>query len=348
MGQFLTGRTMAGTEELFAQLFGGASSGYADLTQFEKTVGQNDLWSQAAMPVLGAKFDTSTWSPGQTIGVTAGQAFLGSLLQAIGQHSQANQLEAIAPVLGSLYKDPLNTVIPESVDREAAAGLRLSALKENALRENKTAEGTEDIKDRIFASVFSENPKLALGLMPETAHKLGLDKIGDLKLPDAPLSKEMQKEVLEEAKTNSGLQRSLDFIDDKFEEAKKLTGKSAALTALTGFPTEEGQTLSGMGESITYQIDNNSGRELNSDVRKRFQALAPKWYDTDSVLNAKKKEMKDLLLTIPKATPLTGNLKLEQSIVPSTPDIASFIAKAKAAGLSKEEARIEWQKMGGQ
>lgn len=161
--------------DVLAALFGGAGYGGvnrgadADLAAFDRTITLNDPWRLAAAPVFGAKFDTSTWNPMQTLGVTAGQAFLGTMLNALGQRSEAQQLEKVAQVLPQLYSNPSSVSVPEGVDPEAFGTLKLSALK-----------NTADSQAKLFADVFSKNPALAVTTMPELAAKF------KIKVPDAP------------------------------------------------------------------------------------------------------------------------------------------------------------------
>ncbi len=120
-------------KDILAALMGGMGGG-GDLGAFRNTIAQNDLWTQAAQPILGARFDTSTWSPGTTLGVSAGQAFLGALLGGLGQRSQAQQLEKVAQVLPALYENPGAVMAPEGVDREAFGILKLGEMAKNEAR----------------------------------------------------------------------------------------------------------------------------------------------------------------------------------------------------------------------
>lgn len=113
---------------------GMGGGGGSDLGAFRNTIAQNDLWTQAAQPILGARFDTSTWSPGTALGVTAGQSFLGALLAGLGQRSQAQQLEKVAQVLPALYENPGAVMAPEGVDSEAFGILKLGEMAKNQAR----------------------------------------------------------------------------------------------------------------------------------------------------------------------------------------------------------------------
>lgn len=129
---------MALSDATLAALLGtGASlgSGVAELNAFDKTLQQNDFWRQASIPILSAKFDTRTWSPAAQIGTAAGQSFLGSLLNAIGQHSEADQAAKVASILPALYRNPSSIDLPDGVDKEAFTGLKMAAMAKQAARE---------------------------------------------------------------------------------------------------------------------------------------------------------------------------------------------------------------------
>lgn len=166
---------MAGEEAFLAALLGGSTGstgrGYFDIDQFQKTIAGNDVWKQIAAPVFGAQFDRSTWSPQESLGVSAGQAFLGSLLKGVGQRSEANQMGKLAEVLPELYDNPLGVAVPDGLDPEAFRGIQLSAIREKKLKSDKT----EESKERFFADVFSKNPEIAINALPDVAKKFGLD-----------------------------------------------------------------------------------------------------------------------------------------------------------------------------
>lgn len=141
-----------GDEALFAFLNGTGGMGQTgasvdDINAFNSQIGQNDIFSQLAPAISGARFNTSTWSPGTQLGVSAGQAFLGAILQGIGQNQRANQLEKVAQVLPQLYADPNSVAVPEGVDGDAFGSLKLRALSRNAAQKSNTS--TELIKNLL-------------------------------------------------------------------------------------------------------------------------------------------------------------------------------------------------------
>ncbi len=171
--------------DVIAALFGGSNGSSrisADLDQFESTLGKNDYWKMAAAPILGAKFNTSTWTPGQTIGTTAAQAFLGSILNVIGQRQEENQLAKMADILPQLYKNPSSVALPTDMDPEAFGKIKLSAIRENALLGNKN----EDARDRLFSELLTKSPGAAVTLMPDQVAKFGLKIPAEVKEVEAP------------------------------------------------------------------------------------------------------------------------------------------------------------------
>jgi len=135
---------------LMAGINGGADLN--DLSQFRSTIAQNDPWRMAAAPILGSRFNTSTWSPTQTLAVTGGQAFLGALLNGLGQRSEAAQIDRLAQVLPQLTADPLNTAAPEGVDEEAFNVFKTNQAIRNAATANKRAEAIEKRALDLFYS----------------------------------------------------------------------------------------------------------------------------------------------------------------------------------------------------
>ena len=65
-------------------MFGGLNQGASvdDIAGFQQTIAANDIYRQIAKPVLGAQFNTSTWTPNQTIAATAAQALSQGRLKA--------------------------------------------------------------------------------------------------------------------------------------------------------------------------------------------------------------------------------------------------------------------------
>lgn len=296
---------MASEDDLLLSLLGDnptRTTGSADINALERTIRDNNYWRKAATPILGAKFDTSTWTPNQTLGTLSGQAFLGSILNAIGQRSEENQLDKVSQILPQLYANPASVGTPEGVDRTAFAGLKMDAL-------SKKRQEDEDIR-KAFAINYgaSIDPRSGkVGSLPGfdelfTESGGGRGRKGD--------SAAREKQILEEKKSVGDLEKSLSFIDDKFEQAKKITGKEGFQASLgsLGLPTPGANELTGIADSVIVQIDKALGREVNSDVRKRLLTLTPRWYDSDAEVDRKKQDLKELVYSLSQTTPLTGGL----------------------------------------
>lgn len=146
-----------------SSLFSSSGADPADVLDFRRTVRANDPYRNAAAPILSAKFDTSTWSPGATFGVTAGQAFLGSLLNALGVRDEAAQVKTMTAALPELYKNP-QTPIPAGVDQSAGEALRAATAARAESETNKVANS-------VMANLFAANPDLGLALLEEKLNK---------------------------------------------------------------------------------------------------------------------------------------------------------------------------------
>lgn len=163
--------------------------------------------------------------------------------------------------------------------------------------------------------------------------------------PDTTLYKDAQKEKGVLAKKD----QTLKYIDDKFDEAKALVGNDALVNSLSmGFiPTEKGQLLSGLGDSVVVQIDTTLGREINSDVRERLLGMAPKAYDSPQTIDKKKVAIKELVSSLYDPTPILDKHSATPGPTPtptasptSAPsvDVKSKYTQLRNAGVSKEEA----------
>lgn len=178
---------MAASDAFISALLGGIGGGSKTLTDdpaldaFSRTAAENSIYNQIAGPLLSTKFNTSTWSPTETLGVSLGQSFLGGLLGNLGRQDVAKQYETAASVLPDLYRNPSAVSLPEGVDSEAFGALKLAALRDNAKRERQ-------LQDSVIANVFTKDPRLSV-LAPDTANKIGLGELGAaLSRPSEPTS----------------------------------------------------------------------------------------------------------------------------------------------------------------
>lgn len=185
--------------QIFAQsLLTGGVGGDPALNAFEKTINQNNYWNMAAAPVLGMRFNTSTWNPGTTLAATAGQSFLGAMLQGLGAQSNARQIDAVTQRLPEIYANPGSITSIPGVDSEALAGLNVSAARENILRGAKQQE----LQQSVIADLFGKRAAAALdieaagpkALAQEKAKldAMGLTSGGLENNPDSPQGKALK------------------------------------------------------------------------------------------------------------------------------------------------------------
>lgn len=309
---------------LYADLFGATSSGAdaADIDAFKKTVSGNDYYRMAAAPIYGAKFNTSTWSPGETFATSLAQAFLGSALNAYGAHDEAQQLQAVAKVLPQLYSDPLNTAAPEGVDPEAFQGLKVSALTKKAVQD---AAMKSDLFKAVFGSKLGtdaaiEQEKAIAPIRLENAIKekeaeLNLLKqqyggLGDI----ANLPQGLQDDALKQVSQKEQTSKILSSVDALFDKAKQTSSLSAALPATTA-----ANDMAGIGVALTNAIQSIQGREINEPFRKQLEQALPDWNDTKDQIDAKRKIFKDMLATISPSTPLAVASNEVSQTAPTVP-----------------------------
>lgn len=206
-------------------LFGSGINAADDsgLNLFRKTVAGNDYWRAAAAPVLGAKFDTSLWSPGQTLATTAGQAFLGGILNALGQRDEARQLESVASVLPKLYSDPNSVTVPEGVDPEAFGQLKLSAL---ATRQKSETAANSALFKELFgtkiAGKTSEEQEIGKARGREKAY--GLSGENDPESPKYKVTKDTRdlEKMFYDRITALPQAKQLADIESNFKALKEL------------------------------------------------------------------------------------------------------------------------------
>ncbi|CAB4151465.1 hypothetical protein UFOVP591_19 [uncultured Caudovirales phage] len=266
---------------LLQALFSGAGSGGQSsagaLSSFSNTVAENDIFSQLAPAVMGAKFNRSTWTPTENLATSAAQAFLGGILGEYGKQRRAEQLTNVASVLPSLYADPLNTAAPAGVDPEAFAQLQLSALQQNAMRDAAQAKEQRDFQVDIA--------KAGLISKAQEQGKIGaydVDGLQDLgPLADAKRKRDSDADkYLTDARDflKSGIGGEFQATKSHFDTMKKLAKDNSAAgnTALaTSFlkvydPSSiarEGEVtmVSEMGPRLQAVLGKDFGRWFSSD-----------------------------------------------------------------------------------
>jgi hypothetical protein len=200
------------TQAMLAAMLGGGGSlrGLSDIGAFQQELDNNDMFKALAVPIAQTKFDTSTWSPGTTAGVTAAQAFLSGILGELSKREQAEQMFKVAQVLPQLYEDPRAVSMPEGIDPQAFGKLKLEAVRGNLMRDLERKEKVNDLYNSLFTKKFEagfdldkaielEERKAGLAGNIERAKtrgalegkqdvygKLGIDAVED---PESPLFK---------------------------------------------------------------------------------------------------------------------------------------------------------------
>lgn len=357
--------TTAALAAMFGGLNGGATTG-SDLDQFQRTIAGNDLYKIGAAPILGAKFDTSTWSPGTTAAVTAGQAFLGALLNRYGQIQEANQMNAVSQILPQLYSNPASVAVPEGVDESAFETLRANQVKNKLIGE---ATAGQKIKDLFTAAQIGGYQK-KLETQGEIAGKQEAYKDLGVTDPENPIEKKVVElrdkyNQLDEIKDYKYVSRLSDQLVRVLQDPSSVSDQALAKMAVqfieAHLSTTSGETaaLAGSGsipEGWKADISKsmNGGTALPAEVRSGLLRLASasltahgnaykKAYDQG--VNEAKLYGIDPTRVFSMGPPVSFE-QLTGKNVP-LPNIKLFADDAKARGLSKEQAQAEWLKLGG-
>lgn len=147
---------------------------------------------------------------------------------------------------------------------------------------------------------------------------------------------------------------TLTFVTKQFDDAKNLDSIEAALPGTTA-----ANEFAGIQTNLRVKLQQAIGREMNAPEQERLMAALPDWNDTKEQIENKKQRFLELTRAVLKPASasdvslspkidLSAGLPLSTQPASSAMDIKSFIAQAKALGLSKEEARARWAAMGGQ
>lgn len=365
-----------GTNQALAALFGaGLISGAgdsqnADLTQMYNTLKSNNPYMQAAAPVLGAQFNTSTWSPGTTLGVTAAQAFLGNLLKGYGAIDSSQQLDKVAASLPALYADPLGTATPEGVDPQVYSQLRTNTVARQqagmaaaAAEERKAKEAAVLEGDKERERIRGKNEGWGIISGSKGSGPALID-------PDSPQGKaEKQRQELEQKYTNElltgkGAERVLQVntAAQSIVDALKQDSPIAATTAIykfaktldpVGAVRNEDQKMVAdpggpLGQLAMIHNEILQKGKLTPEAKTAMKEVLP------SLLGAEfnsYNQVKDNLLTAakeyganPERVKYLQPFDIKTALLPSPQE---FAAAAKARGLTREQANAEWLAMGG-
>jgi len=155
----------------------GSQASPEDILTFQQNIAARNPWRIAAAPILGAKFDNRTWSPGASFATAAGQAFLGTALNGMAANREQEQMQLLAGALPSLYANPLQAQAPEGLDSGAFDSLRAPVLaRQMSSRSKQLEELSKDLwstklqevaakgkRRGELAPVFSASPKEVSG-----------------------------------------------------------------------------------------------------------------------------------------------------------------------------------------
>lgn len=196
------------------QLFGnqaGVIGNDPSLNAFNRTIGQNDYWKLGGGTLGSAKFDTSTWNPATTAAVTGAQGFLSALLSGYGARQEAQQLDAVRAVLPQLRAGE-DVALPDFVDPEAGAGLKLNITQENADRRAMAAAKSAERESDAAKILFQ------MGVQPvkDEAGKVSLQRI-----PGIAEAKGEAAKAEEAAKWGGDISKSPDSPENKLKSLNK-------------------------------------------------------------------------------------------------------------------------------
>lgn len=258
---------------------------------------------------------------------------MGRTLSMVQQQSDLNKTMALADIQGE--KEIKKAVTLEAIKNPHKAGQILQTY--NTLF-GGGQKGATPASPATQPGIDTDQSGLSLALgsldgIPKEANLTPSDALN--LLPDDQRT-EGGKEVAALAQE----QKSMNFIDQKFKDAENLVGTIGAYGGALGLPTDKGQALQGIGDSLIVQIDTALGREINSDVRERLLTLAPKYYDNTETLARKKTDMKALLSSLSKGTPLLESAGLKKNDI-TTPSTQSVVAEGQTASpLSAGAAQV--------
>jgi hypothetical protein len=257
---------------------------------------KNNIYSQLGSGLLGADVNIKGGSPWTNLATNFVKGLLGGGLNEYGQV----QNQEYNTGLRSVLEDTLTGSPIRAVDGVSEGELSNAA---NMMSMFKTATDQDIANSGLLKK--SEGKGSMLGQLEAQSEAFGgLDSLTNPANPNA-------KQIQEEVKASETKKQSFDFIDNAYEEAKKLVGLGAAVPTQIGGSRD---ALTGLGDSLVIQIDNAVGRELNSDVRQRLLNLAPKWYDNAEQLDQKKGALKALLDSLSAPTPTLDRLGMSPKV----------------------------------
>jgi hypothetical protein len=243
--------------------------------------------------------------PYGSTGSNALNVFGGSILAALlGNMAKSDAAEQNAGIVSQqsqfLKATPAERLTMTQQDPRTFAKLQAALNTNQILQEQKNADYLSQLETQKGFEIDKENRALENQIKLQTDPRIIAFKNQDALDP--------AKRLVKEGETIAKLDQVNKYIDEKFDRAKQLTGAKTAAAMNLGYPNANASELTGLKDSVLVQIDNALGREMNSDVRERLLSLTPTSYDSDAVIETKKQNMKDLLISLSNPTPLTNSI----------------------------------------
>lgn len=348
-------------------LMGGASgANVEDVLNFRQQVQENNILNDLAPAVLGAKFRTDTWSPTETLGVTAGQAFLGTLLSGLARRDAAEQFSDVASVLPQLYEDPLSVGVPEGVDPEAFGALKLATIARGARQKADTKNNI--IKELLGLQLEGQKEKLrTMGKIE--GETLAYGSGGNPNDPRAKLARELEDTTYSRIAQLPQYKLFADVASNfkGLEELAKQGTRAADIGMLSTIArirdpnsvVREGEVA--MNADTQAYLDKMLGdwrsvvsgasRLKDTDKAKIIASVVPKYNELGkSYLESRNPLLESLSrqggnpANIPTMdfSPFDMSNLLTES---TASDLNAFIGLAKDIGLTKEQARARWNQL---
>ncbi len=278
---------MASEDSILKALLGGggaaSTSGSADVNAFNRTLRENDYWSKAGNMIGGVKFDDKTWSPGQTLAASAGQAFLSTILDSIGQSQERKQTELMAQALPELYRNPEQFVAPVGVDSMAVNALKMAAIQKEAERDAAREEKKASSIDQIRQQFFTQRPDLAM-------RELGISDPLEQVQEDSILNAPAPMDMLSKGLSSGGMTPAEKLIAYNKEFSKTMPRTQAAKAASEQIASEMKMNKDSVDAAKTSREYGQQLLDLSNTADNALTAIGP-----TGGLFEKPRELKDFL-----------------------------------------------------
>ena len=355
--------------------------GSTDLQGFNQAAQAQDPYGIAGRSLQAWQPNTETWSPGATA-TSFAKAFLSTYLGQQARQNAADQTNAVINVLPQLAANPLAVTAPEGVPENLFADIKGAAALRNAQRQAAGQAAKSSQLSDLVGTIFSEGVKnqtitpgeainaAKTGDIDSLLNKPSIDPLKNPKSPQYQADKDsgdIERKYTETLLTGTAAKEAMNInrAATNILEAVKKDNPLAASTAIFEFaklqdPTgtvREGDELrvSDPGGPLgqlarTFNEIQQLGK-LTKEGKAAMRELVPVLQkNTFEQYN----QIKDGLLTAAKSygadpsrvqyvkpTDLTSYLTEPM-------DARTFALKAKAAGMSIDQARAAWAAQGGQ